>query len=154
QKQTTFSRAPATPGLFNGPFMITDYKSGQQVVLEPNPHWAGTKPGFKRIVLRLIENTAALQANLLSGDVDMVAGEGVGLTIDQAIALRKQNPDKFEYIFKPSLTYEHIDLKSDNPILADIKVRRALLIGIDRQTLVDRLFEGMQPVADSWVNKL
>ena len=34
--------------------------------MEPNPHWNGTKPGFKRIVLRHIENTAALQANLLS----------------------------------------------------------------------------------------
>ena len=154
QKQTVFSRTPTTPGLFNGPFMIVAYQSGVQVVLEPNPHWGGVKPGFKRIVIKLIENTAALQANLLSGDVDMVAGEGVGLTIDQVIALRKANPDKFEYIFKPSLTYEHIDLKIENPFLADIRVRRALLIALDRQTLVDRLFEGMQPVADSWVNRL
>ncbi len=154
QKQTTFTRAPTTPGLWNGPFMITNYQSGVQVVLEPNPHWKGTKPGLKRVVIKLIENTAALQANLLSGDVDMVAGEGVGLTIDQVIALRKANPDKFEYIFKPSLTYEHIDLKIENPIIADIRVRRALLIAIDRQTLVDRLFEGMQPVADTWVNRL
>ena len=154
QKQTVFSRTPTTAGLWNGPFMIADYQSGVQVVLAPNPHWAGTKPGFKRVVIKLIENTAALQANLLSGDVDMVAGEGVGLTIDQVIALRKSNPDKFEYIFKPSLTYEHIDLKIENPIIADIRVRRALLIAIDRQTLVDKLFEGMQPVADSWVNRL
>jgi len=154
QKQTVFSRAPTTPGLWNGPFMIADYQSGVQVVLTPNPHWHGTKLAFKRIVLKLIENTAALQANLLSGDVDMVAGEGVGLTIDQVIALRKANPDKFEYIFKPSLTYEHIDLKIENPIIADIRVRRALLIAVDRQTLVDKLFEGMQPVADSWVNRL
>ena len=155
QKQTVFSRAPTTPGLWNGPFMITAYQSGVQVVLEPNPHWGGgVKPGLKRVIIKLIENTAALQANLLAGDVDMVAGEGVGLTIDQVIALRKANPDKFEYIFKPSLTYEHIDLKIENPMLADIRVRRALVIAIDRQTLVDRLFEGMQPVADSWVNRL
>ena len=154
QKQTAFSREPTNPGLYNGPFVITAFQSGQQIVLEPNPHWKGTKPGLKRIVLRLIENTAALQANLLAGDVDMVAGEGVGLTIDQVIALRKANPDKFEYIFRPSLTYEHIDLKIENPIIADIKVRRALLAAIDRQTLVDRLFDGMQPVADTWVNRL
>ena len=154
QKQTTFSRAPTTAGLYNGPFVMTSYQSGQQIVMEPNPYWKGTKPGLKRVILKLIENTAALQANLLSGDVDMVAGEGVGLTIDQVIALRKANPDKFEYIFKPSLTYEHIDLKLENPILAEVKVRRALLAAIDRQTLVDRLFEGMQPVADTWVNRL
>ncbi len=153
-KQTAYNRAPTTPGLWDGPFMITAYQSGVQVVLEPNPYWAGPKPGFKRIVIKLIENTAALQANLLSGDVDMVAGEGVGLTIDQVLALRKSYPDKFTYIFKPSLTYEHIDLKVENPILADGRVRQALLSAIDRNQLVSRLFEGLQPVADSWVNPL
>ncbi|KAA5614186.1 peptide ABC transporter substrate-binding protein [Rhodovastum atsumiense] len=153
-KQTTFNRAPTTPGLWNGPYRITQYQSGNQVVYEPNPAWSGTKPGFKRIVLRVIDNTAALQANLLSGDVDMVAGEGIGLTIDQVLALQKSQPDRFTYIFRPSLNYEHIDLQKDNPILADLRVRRALLHAIDRQTVVKRLFEGKQPVADTWVNPL
>ncbi|KKL23212.1 hypothetical protein LCGC14_2427650, partial [marine sediment metagenome] len=35
-------------------------------VLEPNPTWWGDKPHFKRIVIKAIENTAALTANLLS----------------------------------------------------------------------------------------
>ncbi len=152
--QTDYNRAQTTPGLADGPYMITTYTSGQQIVLSPNPYWAGTKPGFKHVVIKLIENTAALQANLLSGDVDMVAGEGVGLTIDQVISLRQQHPDQFDYIFKPSLTYEHIDLKIENPILADLRVRQALLYAADRKTMVDKLFAGMQPVADSWVNPL
>jgi peptide/nickel transport system substrate-binding protein len=151
---TNYNRAPINPGLYDGPYMITAYGSGNQIVLEPNPHWSGTKPGFKRIVLRHIENTAALQANLLSGDVDMVAGEGIGLTIDQALALQKAHPDAFHYEFKPSLTYEHIDLKKENPLLADVRVRRALLMAMDRQTMVDRLFQGKQPVAATWVNPL
>ncbi len=153
-KQTVYNRAPTTPGLYNGPFIITGYQSGSQIVLEPNPHWAGPKPGLKRIVIRAIENTAALQANLLSGDVDMIGGEGVGLTIDQVLALRKQHPDQFDYIFKPSLNYEHIDLRKDNPIFSDVRVRRAFLLAIDRKTLTDKLFEGLQPVAATWVNPL
>ena len=71
---TNYNRTPLNPGLYDGPYLITGYDSGAQIVLEPNPHWAGHEPGFRRIVLRHIENTAALQANLLSGDVDMVAG--------------------------------------------------------------------------------
>ena len=153
-KSTLYAREPTNPGLWNGPYMITQYQSGAQVVFEPNPHWPGPKPGLRRIVLRTIENTAALQANLLSGDVDLVAGEGVGLTIDQALALRKQAPDRFMYEFRPSLTYEHIDLNLDNPLLADVRTRRALLLATDRQTLVTRLFEGLQPVAATWVNPL
>lgn len=153
-RQTTYARAPTTPGLYDGPYMITGYQSGAQIVMEPNPHWSGTPPGFKRIVLRLIGDTAALQANLLSGDVDMVAGEGVGLTIDQVLELRRQHPDRFTYMFRPSLTYEHIDLKRENPLLSDVRVRRALVHAIDRKTLTERLFQGMQPVAHTWVNPL
>ena len=153
-KQTTFNRAPTTPGLWNGPFLVTDYQSGVQVVLEPNPHWTGAKPGFKRIVIKLIENTAALQANLLSGDVDMTPGDAPALTIDQVLSLQKQKPDQFDYMFKPSLNYEHIDFKIENPILADLRVRQAMAYAVDRETMVRRLFEGKQPVAATWVNPL
>lgn len=151
---TLYNRAPTTIGLFDGPYKIAQYQSGTQIVLEPNPYWSGQKPGFKRIVLRHIENTLALQANLLSGDVDMVAGEGIGLTIDQVLELRKQHPDQFTYIFKPSLNYEHIVMQKDNPLFKDVRVRRALIYALDRKTLTDKLFLGLQPVASTWVNPL
>ena len=65
-----------------------------------------------------------------------------------------RSPNSFHYEFKPSLTYEHIDLKRENKLLGDVRVRRALLMAIDRQTMVDRLFHGTQPVAATWVNPL
>jgi peptide/nickel transport system substrate-binding protein len=153
-KQTAYNRAPTTPGLWNGPYRISQYQSGNQVVFEPNEAWSGTKPAFKHIVIRVIDKTPALLANLESGDIDMVAGEGIGLTIDQVIQLQKKEPDKFAYIYKSSLNYEHLDLQKNNPILQDKRVRQALLYAIDRKTMVDRLFAGKQPVADTWVNPL
>jgi len=153
-KQSVYNRAPTTPGLWNGPYRVADYQSGSLTVLEPNEAWRGKKPFFKRIIIKAIENTAALQANLLSGDIDMAPGDAPSLTIDQVLQLRKQQPDRFTYIFKPALTYEHVDLNLDNPILADRRVRAAMLHALDRKTLVDRLFEGLQPVADGFVNPL
>lgn len=153
-KQTVYNRAPTTPGLWNGPFMITGYTSGSQIVLEPNPNWPGKKPGFKKITVRIIENTTALEANLRSGDIDYTPGEGIGLNIDQVIELEKSMKDKFVFNYKPALTYEHIDLKAENPFLRDVRVRRALIYAIDRKSLTDKLFQGKQPVADSFVNKL
>jgi peptide/nickel transport system substrate-binding protein len=153
-KQTAYNRAPTTPGLWNGPFMITGYTSGSQIALEPNPFWPGKKPGFKKITVRTIENTTALQANLLSGDIDYSPGEGIGLNIDQVIELEKSYKDRFDFIYKPALTYEHIDMKAENPFLKDVRVRHALLYAIDRKLLTEKLFQGKQPVADSFVNKL
>ena len=85
-------------------------------MLEQNPTWWGEKPSFKRIVVRTIENTSAMEANLLSGEVDFVAGE-VGLSIEQALAFEKRNGKRFNVVYKPGLFFEHIDLKLDNPIL-------------------------------------
>jgi peptide/nickel transport system substrate-binding protein len=86
-KETAYNRAPTTPGLYNGPFLINSYHSGSSIGFEQNPYWPGPNPGFKRIELKLIENTAALLANLLAGDIDMPVGEVAGLTIDPESAL-------------------------------------------------------------------
>jgi len=150
-KATVYNRAPTTPGLYDGPYMITTYQSGAQIVLEPNPYWAGKKPGFKRIVVRTIENTASLQANLLSGDVDMTPGEGIGLTLDQVLTMRKQQPDRFNYLFRDSTAYLHLDTQLDNPMLADVRVRRALLMALDRKTMSDKLVDGLWTLADAWI---
>ena len=151
-QHSLYNRDPTNAGLYNGPYHIVSIEQGSQVVLERNPHWTGDTPYLDRIVVKTIGNTAALQANLLSGDVDMVPGEGVGMTLDQVLVLQSQYPTRFTYAYKPNLAYTHIDLQLDNPILADIRVRRALLMGIDRQSMVDRLMGGRVPVARSFVN--
>ena len=154
RNRTTFDADPTNPGLYFGPYRVTEVESGAYIVLEPNATWYGKAPAFDRITVRTIENSAALEANLLSGAIDMVAGEGAGLSIDQALAFERRHGDRFQVYFKPSLTYEHIDLDLTNPILQDIRVRQALIHGIDREALSAQLFGGKQPVAHASVNPL
>ena len=151
--RTLYDAEPTNPGLYFGPYRIEDVVSGSHVTLVINPSWWGETPHFARITVRVIENTAALEANLLSGAVDYVAGE-LGFSIDQALSFERRNGDAFKFLYKPGLVYEHIDLNLDNPILADRRVRRALLYALDRETLVATLFGGKQPVAHSNVNPL
>ena len=153
KNRTAFDSDTTNKGLYYGPYLIDKLVIGSHVMLVPNPTWWGKKPHFKRIVVRVIPNTAALEANLLSGNIDMISGE-LGLTVDQAIAFEKRQGDKFNIIYKPGLIYEHIDLNLDNPILQDIRVRRALIYAIDRDAISEKLFAGQQPVAHSSVNPL
>ena len=88
--------------------------TGSHILLEPNPHWAGPPGRFRRITIRTIENTAALEANLLSGTIDMIAGE-LGLPLDEALAFEKRHGDAFQIIYKPGLVYEHVDLNLGRP---------------------------------------
>ncbi|MDE0308402.1 MAG: peptide ABC transporter substrate-binding protein [Acidiferrobacterales bacterium] len=141
------------PGLYFGPYRISKVEPGAYIELVRNDTWYGKAPHFSKIIIRIIENTAALEANLLSGSVDYISGR-LGVTLDQALAIQKRHPDDFDFIFRPGLIYEHIDLNLDNPILADHRIRMALIYAIDRQAISQQLFGGQQPVADSFVSPL
>lgn len=153
RNRTAYDRQPATDGLWFGPYKISNVSPGSAVTLVRNGAWWGKRPYFDRIIVRTIENTAALIANILSGDIDMIAGEG-GITMDQALSFERRHGDDYNIVYKESLIYEHLDLMLDNPILQDLRVRQALLKGIDRQAISDKLFAGRQPVAHGSVNPL
>jgi len=153
RKHSAYETDTTNPGLWFGPYRISKVATGSHVVLDRNPTWWGKKPAFDKIVIKAIENTAALSANLLSGDIDYIAGE-LGLTVDQALAFEKRAGATFDFSYKPGLIYEHIDLNLDNPVLADRRVRRALLHAIDRQSINRQLFAGHQPVAHGQTNPL
>lgn len=151
EKQTSFSTNPLLPGLYHGQYLLKEIKLGSHVTLEPNPHFYGTAPSIKKIVVKLIPDTATLEANLLSGTIDMICE--MGLKFDQALALEKrikQDPalnNKFEVVFKDGVIYEHIDLQLNNPLLKDVRVRKVLLYSINRDKLTQALFENRQKKA-------
>ena len=151
--RTAYVTDTTNKGLYFGPYRIASVATGSHVVLEPNETWWGTPPAFKRVTVRAIENTSALEANLLSGAIDMIAGD-LGLAIDEAIAFEKRHGAKYQFIAKPGLVYEHIDLNLANPILTELRVRQALLLALDRAGMTKQLFDGRQPVAHSFVTAL
>jgi peptide/nickel transport system substrate-binding protein len=151
--RTRYAAETTNKGLYNGPYVISKVVAGSHVVLTRNPQWWGKPPAFSRIVVRAIDNTAALEANLLSGAIDMIAGE-IGLNVDQAVALEARHGGRFQVIYKPGLVYEHVDVNLDNPMLADRRIRQALLYALDRQAIVGQIFAGRQPVADTNVSPL
>ncbi|MBV6632048.1 MAG: peptide ABC transporter substrate-binding protein [Alphaproteobacteria bacterium] len=153
QERTTYDIDTTNPGLYFGPYRVARVDQGSAVVLERNEHWWGETPEFDRIIVRTIGNTAALSANLLSGGLDMISGE-LGMSLDEALAFEPRASNRFTFVYKPGLIYEHIDLNLDDPALADRRVRQALLHAIDRQQVNDRLFDGRQPVAKTNVNPL
>lgn len=151
--RTTYNSDATNPGLWYGPYLVSEAQQGSQLVMTRNPHWYGKKPYFERVVTRAIQNTSALEANLLSGTIDMVAGE-LGLQLDQALSFESRHGDKFNIVYNPGLLYEHIDVNLENPILADKRVRKALMYGMNREEMNKRIFGGKQPVAHANVSPM
>ncbi|WP_376093363.1 peptide ABC transporter substrate-binding protein [Roseomonas sp. CCTCC AB2023176] len=146
RSRTLYDTETTNPALWNGPYRITAVQPGASVTLERNAAWQGPAPAFRRINIRIVENSAALEAQLLSSQVDMISGEA-GLPLDQAIALERRARGRFRFHYRPGLTWEHMDVRLDNPVLSDTRVRRALMHAMDRPRIVQSLFDGRQPVA-------
>ncbi len=148
EQHSLYTRDPTHPGLYHGPYLIADMALGSHIILEPNPTFYGSRPHIERIVIKLIPNTGTLEANLRSGNLDMVST--LGMSFDQALAFADRVAAQdlpFVVNFQPGLVYEHLDLDLDNPFLQDVNVRRALVHAIDREGLTDALFDGRQPPA-------
>lgn len=151
EKLTAYNTDSANPGLYSGPYLVKEIKLGSHIIFERNPKFYGTPAKIERIIVKLIPNTQTLEANLVSGEIDMIAELGLGF--DQALAFDKRiNQDanlksRFQVQFADGLTYEHIDLNLRNPLLADKNVRQALVYAIDRDKIAQALFENRQKKA-------
>ena len=153
RERSLFDSDATNPGLYFGPYRIQQVTPGSEIVLERNPTWYGAAPAFDRIRFITVSSTATLEANLLSGAIDMIAGE-LGLAIDQALAFERRHGAEYQVLYQAGLFYEHMDINLTQGAVADRAVRQALLYAIDRQALSDRLFGGKQPVANSPVSPL
>lgn len=151
EKQTTYATNPTRPGLYQGAYRVEEIKLGSHVVVIKNDTFDGVKPAIEKIVFKYIPNTQTLEANLLSGTIDMISE--LGMTFDQAMAFEqrmKEDPSlaqKYSVKIREGMTYEHIDLNLRNEILKDLRVRKALVLAINRDELVQSLFQGKQKKA-------
>ena len=109
--------------------------------------WSGPAPAFRRIQIRTVENTAAMEAQLLAGQIDMVAGE-LGLPVEQAAALERRTGGALpRRIQARAWSTSTSTCSTTTRRWRDRRVRQALLLAIDRAQIVARLFEGRQTVA-------
>ena len=148
-RNTMYQKDTTKKGLWYGPYVISEAKIGSHIILTPNEFYYGKqKPAIKKIVLKFIVNTGTLEANLRSGNVDMISH--LGLSLDQALAFEKKLAEEklpFNIKFEEGVTYAHIDLNLDHPILKELKVRQALFYGLNREEIVKTVYEGKASVA-------
>jgi peptide/nickel transport system substrate-binding protein len=119
----------------SGPFTVATWEPQQQVTLVRNPrYFRKDRPYLDKVVIRNISDPASLLTQLISGEVDFIPQvQPVDMERIQADPRLRVIP----YWFR---LYVCVIWNERNPLFADADVRRALTLGIDRQTIVDTLF--------------
>jgi len=154
-RNTLYTKDPTNPGLYNGPFVISEVKLGSHVVFSVNPNFGGKKPQFKQILFKLIPNGATLTTNLQAGDIDMISPPA-GLGLDQALAFDKVTKEQklpYKVVFADGLIYSHIDINTEIPGLNELPVRKALAMTVNQKQVVESFFEGRAKPAYHFVTE-
>lgn len=119
----------------SGPFTIGTWDPQQQVVLVRNPrYFEKDRPYLDRVVLRNVPDSASLMTQVLSGEIDFLPQFG------PEDVQRIQSDPKLALVSYWFRLYVYVCWNHKNPLFADADVRRALTLGIDRQTIVDTLW--------------
>jgi peptide/nickel transport system substrate-binding protein len=132
----------------NGPFRFVSHVQGQSWTFAANDRWPaelGGRPYVDRLVYRVIPEPTTLLTELLNGSIDYY----IAPTTDQAAQI-EQNPNT-RLITYPDRQFLVISWNGRRPLFADVNVRRALTMAIDRQGIVDGVRRGYGQLANSTV---
>ncbi|WP_087974557.1 ABC transporter substrate-binding protein [Oceanobacillus rekensis] len=129
----------------SGPYQLVQWDKGQQVIVEENPNYYGEKPNFSKLTFLFLSEDAAFAA-AKAGEVDVAsvppafANEEVeGMELIELESVDNRGI-MFPYVAEGEETADGAPIGND--VTADKAIRKAINIGVDRQTLVDGVLEG------------
>jgi len=126
----------------DGPFYMSNYTKGQGLTLKPNPFWYGHKPALKEVDFKLITDTNSEIQAMRGGEVDAINPS------PQTALAQLQNQAGLKYSAIPGFTQEHIDIQeggTGSPLLKQKWFRQALMLGMDRHSLIQALYSQIAP---------
>ena len=127
-----------------GPFKLQEYVRSQRLVLVKNPNYYGDpKPQLDEV--DFILGGGSFLTMYENGDLDSTR---VSITDIERVQ-DPSSPLNKELFVGPALSTQFIVMNTHQPPFDDVKVRQAFALAIDRQKVVDVVFQKMPLVANS-----
>jgi oligopeptide transport system substrate-binding protein len=119
----------------NGPFRLTSWVPGENIILDRNPTYhAGSFGNIQRMELLIISDPEERLQLYETDGLDV-------LRLEPAIDYAQQRHSG-EYISGPSLNSSYLRFKVDTPPFTDPQVRQAFVMAINRETLASVVLKG------------
>lgn len=132
----------------NGPFVFYSHEPQSRWVFQANPAFPeglGGRPYLDRYVYRVIPEQTTLLTELLTGGVDVY----IQPTPDQAQTII--DDADLELMNFVGRDYVYVGWNARVPKLSDVRVRQALTMAVDRESVVQAILGGYGRVANSGV---
>lgn len=122
----------------NGPFMMETWSPHEHIKLIANPHYHNAGDvALTRVTFHPTSDGAASVKRFRAGELD-IAG---GIPVSDVEKLKKQRPGEVRTFADLATLYLVPNMETDG--LKDVRVRRALSLGLDRKVLTEKVLRGM-----------
>jgi peptide/nickel transport system substrate-binding protein len=143
-----------------GAYKFVSYSPGDRVQYERNDEYWGEKQPWESLTIRMVPNSGARVAALLSGDVDVIdtppSGDLERLQSDPNISVASTEGMRVMYVTvnyqddAPAIADASGKPLDKNP-LQDVRVRKALSMSINREGLASRVMQGAAIATGQWL---
>jgi len=120
-----------------GPYKFLEWRTDEQIVLEPNLNYFEGRPYLQRYLYRIIPDQSVQFLHLRQASVD-----AMGLTPDQYYAYPEffTHYNKFRY---PAFAYTYLGLNLKNPLFKNQKVRKAIAHAINKKMIIQGVLRNL-----------
>ena len=127
----------------SGPYKFVEWNHGDHVTLKAFDDYYAGKPETENLIMKVIPETSQRTIALETGEVD--------LAYDLAVNdIPKVNSDDKLTVYEiPSLTCWYVSMNMNKKPFDNPKVREAMSMAIDRQTIIDTINAGSGQTADA-----
>lgn len=138
-----FNQAPVG----NGPFKLVEWRIGDVLIFERNENYYRGPANLDRVVVRIIPDSNSLSAAVMSGDVHLAIGLLTAnvpqLQATEGVEVVTTTWPQVERIFFSQTVPG--DTETPHPILTDVAVRKALVISVNMDEILETLYHGINP---------
>jgi peptide/nickel transport system substrate-binding protein len=131
-----------TPSVGAGPFLLSKWEVSQYLEFKRNDSYAVGKPVLDSIVLKTLQPSVAI-AQLDTQEVDLT-------TVPVAEIERVKRNTNVQVISQNSLSITSLMVDTSKPYLS-LPIRTAFMYAINRQGIVDAIYQGMAEVVNTAV---
>ncbi len=146
----------------DGPFVVDEWIAGDSIRMSKNEnYWRADEglPYLDSITFKFIPDTNQLLAQVLSGQCDIVPSPGLEVS-DAPFLTEAEASGLLVPYFQTGTTFQHIDFAVDTygdytdtryDWFEDVRVRQAMTMCTDRQSMVDNLLFGRSEIISTYI---
>jgi len=130
-RNSDYNRKP----IGTGPFLFSEWQSGQYIRLTRNESYWGRKPEYRQLYFRVLPDFLSMELEFQAGALDLYEAQ-------PHQAARYRNDPTYHVVPSSSGYYSYIGYNMRRPLFKDARVRRALGMAVDVESIIKYVLYG------------